>query len=262
MGFAILEITTGFLINSLALLGEGFHMASDGLNLLMSFVAITIGMRAVTKAKPFGFRRIETITAFLNGLVLMIIPVFIVWEAVHRFTSPREIEGLSMLAIASIGLLINLIVAFMLFKADQSSLNIRAAALHVLADLLSSISTIIAALFIMSLGWFFVDPFVSVITSVTIFIGGLKITKEAFNCLMEGTPHNVDAEKIEEEILKVPGVLQLSDFKLWSIASDVNYLMAHIEVDDATDYSSVQKQINQIAKRYNLVETIQIKKRT
>lgn len=256
--FALLEIATGFFIQSLALLGEGIHMGSDGINLLMSFIAITIGMKAATMKMNFGFRRIETITAFLNGLALMAIPVFLVYEAFQRFTSPQEIAGMNMLIVASIGLLINMLVAYMLHKADQSSLNVRAAAFHVLSDLLSSAATIVAALFIMYLGWHVVDPIVSTIVSVTIFIGGWKITKESFLTLMEGVPHDMDAVILEQEFKLVPGVQSISTLKIWSITSEVNYLNLHVVKEEGFDPHHLLKELKEVANRHQLNETIQI----
>lgn len=256
--FALLEITTGWFLDSLALLGEGIHMFSDGINLLMAFIAVTIGLKAATKKNPFGFRRIETITAFLNGLALMVIPVFIFIEAIHRFTSPRDITGMNMLIVASIGLVINVIVAFMLFKSDQSSLNIRAAALHVLSDLLSSLSTIIAALLIMSLNWTIADPIVSAVVSITIFIGGFKITKEAFNVLMEGTPYDVDVDAIKEKILALDGIASIKDVKVWSITSEVNYIVIHVRTKADVRESDILPHIKEITEAFHLKETIQI----
>lgn len=256
--FAILEITTGWFIDSLALLGEGIHMFSDGVNLCMAFIAVTIGMKAASKKMPFGYRRIETITAFLNGLALMIIPIFILLEAMHRLHTPREIMSVQMLLVASVGLVINLMVAFMLFKSDQTSLNIRAAALHVLSDLLSSFATIIAAILIMSFGWTMADSIVSAVVSITIFMGGLHITKEAFHVLMEGTPQDVDEEAIRTEITASYGVCSIESLKMWTITSGDNHIVLHVKVHPGCNNADTLALLTEITHKYRLKETIQI----
>lgn len=261
--FTIVEIVFGFLTNSLALLSEGFHMLSDSFSLFLGFIAVIIGAKKSTQQKTFGFRRVETIAAFLNGLALLIIPIFVVVEAINRFLEPHNVLGPDMLKIAILGLVINTIVAFILSLGDrEENLNLKAAFLHVFADLTSSVGVIVASLIIIHFGYVFVDPLVSIIVSIVIFIGGIKVTKESFNVLMEGVPKNMDYDKIKSSLLEIDGVLDVSKLKIWSIASCEDYLNVHLVINEDSCELEVLKHAQIVASSFELFETIQIDKKT
>lgn len=259
--FAVLEVSFGFIVHSLALLSEGFHMLSDGISLLLSFVAATLGMRAATSKRTFGHRRIETIAALFNGLALIAIPIYVLIEAVNRFFHPRDIASSQMLVIAIIGLIVNLIVAIVLSKGDhEHNLNLKAAAMHVLADLLSSVATIVAALVVMKFHFLLIDSIVSTIVSIVILIGGIKVTKEAYGVLMEEVPDDLPTEDIQQFISSLPHVSNIQSFHAWSIASGVNYLTVHIILQPEANEQNVLHTIQEELKKHHVHSTIQLGK--
>jgi len=256
--FALLEVVSGVLFQTLALLSEGIHMLSDGISLLLSLIAATIGMKMATKKRPFGYRRAETITALLNGLALLLIPIYVVWEAIHRLMEPRTIMSKNMLIIAVIGLLINLLVAFVLSRGDkEQNLNLKSAYLHVFADLLSSVGTIVTALCIYFFQWVFLDATVSIIVSIVIFSGGVHIVKASMNILMEGLPEDVNTEALETQLLSIKGVEELTQCKLWSITAGENYMILHVKISEEADPRLVRKQIHEISHTCDLHETVE-----
>ncbi|MFC4411630.1 cation diffusion facilitator family transporter [Chungangia koreensis] len=212
--FAFIEILYGFISGSLMMMGDGVHMGSDAISLILSLIATIMATKAATKNKTFGFKRFEPIAAFINGLTLLIIPIFIITEAISRMVNPIEIFPNQMLVVGTIGLVINGIVGYILSKAN-SNLNVKSAMLHVLADLFTSVSVVIAALGIKYFGLTWLDPIGSIITSIIIIVGGLKITKEAFNILMEGTPNGYSVTTIEQVVKDVENNLTVKDIKVW-----------------------------------------------
>lgn len=256
--FAITEVVYGFVFNSVALLSEGFHMLSDSAAMLLSVLALTIGMRAATAKRTFGFKRIETIAAFLNGLALLLIPIWVVFEAIQRIIHNESVAGEGMLAIAVFGLVINLIVAFILSRGDKENLNLKAAFLHVFADLTSSVGVIFASLLIINFGWNIADPIVSLIVSVVIFIGGWGVTKESLSILMEGKPKGVDTDEFRKELLAIEGVEKISDLKVWCLTIEEKYMNAHVVISDEKNYKEIQNKIHELSHKYDLHETVQI----
>lgn len=257
--FASLEVIYGFITNSLSLLSEGAHMASDAFSLGLAAFAVALALKGASATKMFGYKRAEPIAAFLNGLGLMIIPLLVVFEAIKRLIyGSEEILSKEMLVVAAIGLLVNLIVAFMLTRGDKENINVRAAALHVIADLLSSVSTIAVSLLIMFFNFHFIDAIASIVISVIIFSGGLKIIKESLNILMEGKPEGLNIDILKKEITDVDGVEEIISLKAWSVAGDEKYLNLHIRVNEKEEYSKVLENIKLVSQKYELCETIQI----
>lgn len=198
---------------SLMMMGDGVHMSSDAVSLILSLIATILVTKATTKNKTFGYKRFEPIAAFINGLTLVIIPIFIIIEAISRMINPIVIIPNQMLVIGTIGLVINGIVGFILTKAN-SNLNVKSALLHVLVDLFTSFSVIIAALGIKYFGLTWLDPIGSIVTSVIIISGGVKITKESFNILMEGTPNGFSVDTIATELKDIENNLTINDIKI------------------------------------------------
>ena len=214
--FALLEITYGFLSGSLMIVGDGVHMSSDAISLILSLIATIMATKAATSKRTFGYLRFEPIAAFINGLTLIIIPIFIIYEAFSRMITPVEIVPTQMLVVGIIGLLINALVGYILSKGD-SNLNMRSALLHVFADMITSLSAIIVALAILFFDLAWLDPIGSIVTSFIIIRGGIAITKEAFNILMEGTPEGYSVASIEVAIQDSIKGVQVKDVKLWCI---------------------------------------------
>jgi cobalt-zinc-cadmium efflux system protein len=226
--FALIEILYGFLSGSLMMMGDGVHMGSDAISLILSLIATIMATKAVTKNKTFGYKRFEPIAAFINGLSLVIIPIFIVAEAISRMFNPIEIIPNQMLVVGTVGLIVNGIVGYILTKAN-SNLNVKSAMLHVLADLFTSVSVIIAALGIKFFGLGWLDPIGSIITSLIIIAGGIKITKESFHILMEGTPNGYSVDGIKKTVQETEQDLTVEDIKIWSINEEEVYTLIRVK---------------------------------
>lgn len=226
--FALLEIIYGFISGSLMIIGDGIHMSSDAFSLILSLIAAVIATRASTKKKTFGYKRFEPIAAFINGLTLILVPLYIIFEAINRMITPIDINPTQMLTVGLIGLIINAIVGFVLSKG-QSNLNMRSAILHVIADLITSLSAVIVALAVMFYGLNWLDPIGSIITSIIIIRGGLKITKESFNILMEGTPKGYSVDNIKQLIQDHRKEVEVEDIKLWCVNEEEVYTMIRVK---------------------------------
>ncbi|MBT2640993.1 cation transporter [Bacillus sp. ISL-41] len=229
--FMVVEVIGGVITNSLALLSDAGHMLSDAAALGLSLFAMKLGERKATQSKTYGYKRFEIIAAALNGLTLIIISIYIFVEAYHRFTDPPQVQSMGMLTISVIGLIVNIIAAWILMSGDKDeNLNVRSAFLHVLGDMLGSVGAITAALLINFFGWGLADPIASVAVAILIIISGWRVTKESFHVLMEGTPEQIDVNEVKDEIMKIPEVKDMHDVHIWSITSGVLMLSGHIAV--------------------------------
>ncbi|HII3048028.1 TPA: cation diffusion facilitator family transporter, partial [Staphylococcus aureus] len=195
-GYMIIEAIGGILTNSLALLADAGHMLSDSISLGVGLLAFILGEKAADYSKTYGYKRFGILAAVFNGVTLVLIAIYIFYEAYQRFTDPPEVASTGMLIIATIGLLVNILVAWILMRGGDTkeNLNIRAAFLHVIGDLLGSVGAIIAALMILFFNWGWADPLASVIVAVLVLISGWRVTKDAVHVLMEGTPKNVEID--------------------------------------------------------------------
>lgn len=248
--FMIVEAVGGLLTNSLALLSDAGHMLSDAAALGLSLLAFKIGERQATYSKTYGYRRIEIIAAFINGLTLIIISLYIFYEAFQRFIDPPNVSA-SMMIIAFIGLVVNIVVAWMLMRGDsQENLNIRSALLHVLGDLLGSIGAIVAGILIMLFGWNIADPIASVIVAILIVISGIRVTKDSIHILMEGKPTNINVEEVKSKLMELPGIEDVHDFHIWSITSEFPALSCHLVVDNTVDRDKIIIQANKLLNKH------------
>ncbi|MDN4604055.1 cation diffusion facilitator family transporter [Paenibacillus sp. F6_3S_P_1C] len=231
--YMIVEAVGGFMTNSLALISDAGHMLSDSIALGIALLAFTFGEKAVNSGKTYGYRRFEILAATLNGVTLIAISLYIFYEAIGRFINPPEVATVGMFIISIIGLLINILVAWIMMRGSdtEKNLNMRGAYLHVISDMLGSVGAIAAALLMMFFGWGWADPLASVIVAVLVLRSGFYVTKSSLHILMEGTPANVDVTDLVQTIKNVEGVHGVHDVHVWSITSNLNALTAHIVVD-------------------------------
>lgn len=230
--FMIVEAIGGFVTNSLALLSDAGHMLSDSVSLGVGVLAFIMGEKVASHSKTYGYKRFEILAALFNGVTLTIISIYILYEAFKRFANPPEVASTGMLTIAIIGLVVNLTVAWILMRGDtKENLNLRAAFLHVLGDLLGSVGAIIAALLILLFNWGWADPLASVIVAILVLISGWRVAKDAIHVLMEGTPKNVDLDDIIQTMENIQGIVSIHDLHVWSITSGQNALSCHAVVD-------------------------------
>ncbi|WP_010631605.1 cation diffusion facilitator family transporter [Sporolactobacillus vineae] len=259
--FMIVEFAGGLISHSLALLSDAGHMLSDSISLGLSFAALVAGLRLpANNRKTFGYRRFEILSALFNGVLLLVISAVILIEAIRRFSSPVQVAGTEMLVIAALGLIINLVVAWILGRGEsKQNLNVRSAWLHVIGDLLGSVGAISAALMINLTGWQPADPIASILVSLIILRSGWQVSKSAINILMEGKPDELDVDEIREKIRAVHGVTNLHDLHIWTITSGFLSLSCHLKVADGVNRDEVLRQVEHILEPYQLEHsTIQI----
>lgn len=246
--YMIVEVIGGYLTNSLALLADAGHMLSDAISLAIALIAFKLGEKVASKSKTFGYKRFEILAAVLNGVTLIIIALFIFYEAIERFANPPEVATTGMLIISIIGLAINILVAWIMMRgADvEGNLNMRGAYLHVLSDMLGSVGAIVAALLIMFFGWGWADPLASVIVAFLVLRSGYYVTKAAIHVLMEGTPQNVDVNDVIQTIEKVKGIQSIHDLHIWTITSGLNALSCHVVVDAQLTIAESERMLRKI----------------
>ncbi|AID02009.1 cation transporter [Staphylococcus xylosus] len=230
--FMIVEIIGGFISNSLALLSDGLHMFSDTISLGVALVAFIYAEKNATKSKTFGYKRFEILAALFNGVTLFIIGIVIIVEAIGRFFNPEDVKSTEMFVISVIGLIVNIIVALLMFKGGDTSnnINMRGAFLHVMGDLLGSVGAITAAILIWTLNLTIADPIASIIVSILIIKSSLGITKSSLNILMEGTPSDVNMNEVISSITEENEIENVHDCHIWTISNEMNALSCHAVV--------------------------------
>ena len=248
--FALMELFGGLFSNSLSLVGDSFHMFSDVLALGASMVAIYFEAKKPTEKFTYGFLRLEVVVAFLNGIVLMLISVGMIYESVIRFFNPREIDFGSMFFIALIGLIFNIVITWILFSSTkkENNINIKSAMLHFLGDLLNSVGVIISSIIIYFTNFVYIDIIMSVVISVIIFIGGYKISKEAFFILMEAVPSEVDLNMLRNELLNIDGIKNIHELHVWKNDNEEISFTAHILLDNYEKHNNYRI-INEIKQK-------------
>ena len=243
ISFALLEYIGGLLSNSLALLGDSFHMFSDVIALGFSLIALLFSSKKPNKKYTFGFVRLEVLAAFINGLMLVGISIYLIFEGFMRFFNPKDIDFKSMLIISTIGLIFNIVVTIILTKSlkEEDNLNIQSALWHFLGDLISSIGIIISSTIIYFTNYQIVDVIMSIIISIILFKGGYKITKSSFIILMEAT--TLDTEEIYNKIKEVEGISDIHEFHIWHTDTNEINVAMHIllnKYNTAKDYTIVE----------------------
>ncbi|MCE4065389.1 cation diffusion facilitator family transporter [Chryseobacterium gleum] len=226
--YLIAEVIGGIVTNSLALLADAAHMLTDVVGLLLAFIAIKIGERKADPSKTYGYYRTEILAAVINAVVLLGISVYVLFEAYQRFQNPPEVQSKSMLIVAGIGLIVNIVGMIILRKDSESSLNMKGAYFEVLSDMLTSVGVMIAGIIMLTTGWYYADPLISAAIGLLIFPRTWRLLKEAINVLLEGTPKDVDIHELRESLEKTPGVKDVHDLHVWSLTSSVNAMSVHV----------------------------------
>ena len=224
----IAEAVGGWLSNSLALLADAGHMLTDVAALSLTLAAIWIAERPATDKKTFGYYRYEILAAFVNGIALVLISLWVIYEAVERWNAPPEVKGVEMTAVAVGGLIVNIIAAKLLHGGHEHDLNMRGAWLHVMGDLLGSVTAIIAGALILGFGWLWADALSSFLISLIIIFGAWNLIKESVNVLLEGTPAHIDLTAVETAIRETENVRDVHDLHVWTITSGMEALSVHV----------------------------------
>ncbi len=234
--FMIVEIVGGVISGSLAVIADAVHMASDVVALGMSWAALRIGRRPANAQLSYGYRRLEVLVAFVNGLTLLVISAGVMIEAVRRFAEPQPVLGPMMMAVAVAGLASNLIAFAILNGGSRENLNMRSAWLHVLGDMVSSLAAIVAAGIIMLTGFSKIDPILSLLVSLMILRGAWQIVRSSARILLEATPSDLDLETVRADLLaEVPGVADVHHMHAWSLTAEHTVVTLHIRAAHGVD---------------------------
>jgi len=228
----VAEVVGGLLSNSLALLSDAGHMLTDNLALLLSFFAMKFATIPATERKTFGFYRLEILAALLNGVVLVLLSLYIIYQAYLRMLHPQPVQGTLMLVVAAIGLVANIAGAVFLFKHSHANLNIRGAYLHIVGDALSSVGVVIGGIIILYTGWYQIDPILSMLIALVIIYGSWSLVRESVNILLESVPAHINIETVAAEMAKIRGVREAYHIHVWTITSGVYAMSAHVLIDD------------------------------
>ena len=237
--FMLVEIVGGIISGSLALLADAGHMLTDTMALALAAMAFHVSKRPPDGRLTYGYQRFQILAAFVNGISLLAIVGWILFEAVRRFITPRDILGETMLVIAAAGLLINLVSFVVLHTGDKDNLNIRGAALHVAGDLLGSIAAIVAAIVIIYTGWTLIDPILSVAVAFLILKSAWALVKRSGHVLLEGAPDWLNVETMQKQIVAaVPGVAGIHHVHVWGLTPQQLMLTMHVTLNEPIESQS------------------------
>ncbi len=238
--FMLAEFAGGLISGSLALIADAGHMLTDFAGLSLAWIGFRVARRPADPKRSYGYGRFGVLVAYTNGLALFAIAIWIVVEAWHRLQAPGEILGGVMLVVALGGLVVNLLAFWLLHGGDRENLNVRAARLHVLGDLLGSLAALGAAVVILATGWTPIDPILSVVVSLLILGSASRIVRESGHILLEGTPAHLDPKEIARDLKSaVPGVIDVHHIHAWSLTQDRPLVTLNARVSDALPPSAI-----------------------
>ncbi len=230
-GFMCVEVIGGIVSGSLALLADAGHMLTDAASIALALAAMHFAERPHSVQRTFGYHRLEVLAALVNALALWLIVAWVLIEAYDRFTSVTEVNGGLMLGIGAIGLVVNLIAAWILRSSSDHNVNVEGAFLHVIADLLGSVGVVISGILIWNFGWTLADPIASVIIAILILVSSWRLMKKVVHVLLEGTPEHVDVYQLCSKLEAVEGVTLVHDIHVWTLSAGNEALTAHILID-------------------------------
>ena len=245
LGFSGIEGAAAYFANSLALISDAGHMVTDAAALGLALLAQIISRRPPSPKHSFGFGRAEALAAFVNSIVMLALVVWIMVEAISRFYEPHKVDGLTVTVVAAVGLLMNIVVAWVLSR-DKKSVNTRAALVHVMGDLLGSIAALVAGVVIQLTGWMPIDAILSILVSLLILKSTISILHESYHFLMEGVPLHIDYLQVGTDLKGVPGVLAVHDLHVWEMTPSFPALIGHIEIADIQEWPQIMARINEM----------------
>lgn len=240
ISFMIVEAVVGIYTGSLTILSDAGHMLSDAFALFLSWFALYILKKPADSLRSYGYYRFQVIAAFINGIILLVLSLWIIVEAGIRFTKPIDLEGDTLIYIGITGLIVNMIVFYIVTRGSKDDMNIKSAILHVASDMLGSLAATISGIVIIYTGWMKIDPFLSLFISVLLLRATYRLIKQSGHILMEGTPYNVDVLLLEKEINSTSGVLGLHDLHVWNITSNIAACSFHVVVTEQSIKSGQQ----------------------
>jgi cobalt-zinc-cadmium efflux system protein len=237
--YMIAEVVGGLLTRSLALLADAGHMLTDVAGLGLALLAIRFAERPATPERTYGYYRFEILAALANAIVLIGISLYILYEAYERFRNPPQVASKAMLLVALVGLAVNIVGIYLLRAGAEESLNMKSAYFEVLSDLLTSVGVIVAAVIILTTGWYYADPLISAGIGLFILPRTWLLLNEAVGVMLEGTPSDVNLASLREAIESVPGVAEAHDLHVWALTSGVNVMSAHAALAEGASHDEV-----------------------
>ena len=243
--FLVAELVGAWLFNSLALLSDAAHMFTDAAALAIALAAIRIGQRPADNKRTYGYRRFEILAAAFNALLLFAVAGYVLYEGIQRFVAPQEVQSLGMLAVAAVGLVINLIAMRVLAGGKDDSLNVKGAYLEVWADMLGSLGVIGAAILIYFTNWSWVDPVVAIAIGLWVLPRTWVLLRDTTNILLQGVPRGVDLGAVRTSIAEAEGVAEVHDLHLWSIAGSDLSLTAHVVLKPGSEADPVRLAVSE-----------------
>ncbi|HEY6836131.1 MAG TPA: cation diffusion facilitator family transporter [Gaiellaceae bacterium] len=251
LGFMVGEIAFGVVAGSLALLADAGHMLTDAAALALALAAASFAARPAHGRWTFGFRRLEILAAHVNGITLLVVGVVIVYTAVRRLIDPPEVRGAIVLVVALAGIGVNLAAAALLHRPSRESLNVRGAFLHVTTDLAAFAGTALAGGLILLTGWNRLDPIASLVVAGLIFWSSYVLLRESTRILLEVAPD--EPREVADDMLRVPGVVEVHDLHVWTVGSGFPSLSAHVLVEPGADCHAIRLQLaNLLGERFGL----------
>lgn len=253
--FSAVEAIFGWYANSLALLSDAAHMVADSASLMLAAFAAWIATKPPTKKHSYGYGRAEVLAAWVSSMLVILLVVYIIIEAVQRFKQEQHINSNIVILVAGIGLWVNLIVAFILHRAEKT-INTRAALLHVMGDLLGSLTALISGLVIRYTDWLLIDPILSIVIGCLISISALRLLRESMAILMDSVPSHIDLPTVQKSMEQMPGVVTIHDLHIWSVASGEVSLSAHVEFKHIDDWTEKLENMQEmLEKTYHITHT-------
>jgi len=241
--FMLVEIAGGMITGSLALISDAMHMLTDAMALLLALVAIRAGRKAADLMRTYGYARFEILAAAVNALVLLGVAFYILYEAYQRLSAPQDIQSMGMLAVAVVGLIVNLIAMRLLASAKDQSLNVKGAYLEVWADMLGSIGVIVGAVLIWFTGWRWVDSALAVGIGFMVFPRTWTLLRACVNILLEGVPPGMSLQAVRDAIAGTAGVASIHDIHLWAVTQSNPMLTGHVVLAAGADGEQVRRAI-------------------
>jgi cobalt-zinc-cadmium efflux system protein len=247
--YTVAEVIGGLITGSLALLADAAHMLSDNFSLGLALFAFWLSARPPTPHRSFGYKRAEILAVLVNGVTLVAISLWIFYEAYRRFQDPPEILGGWVIAVAVMGLFVNVAAAWVLMRSEAESLNLQGALRHILADLAGSVGVIAAALVILLTGWLYADPIISVLIGLLVLGSSWKLLRDSVSILLEQAPPGVNVNEVGKKMVGLEGVEEVHDLHIWTITSGFPALAAHILVGEDEDCHERRREIEKMIYR-------------
>lgn len=233
--YALIQAIGGWLSGSLALIADSGHMVSDSAALLLALIAYRFAAREPDSVRTYGYHRVRVLAALANGAALLLLVAWIVWEAIQRFREPTAVLAGPMLIVAIIGLLVNLVGAYVLWGGHRGDGNLRGALLHVIGDLLGSVGAVAAAIGIMLTGWTLLDPILSVAVALIVVRSAWGLVSDSIRILIQAVPHGLDTDKVLENLLDLDGIAEVGHFHAWTLTDESTVATLHVTPTEGAD---------------------------